>query len=272
MVGETHVPDGGCVHAGGVRQPHGSRRERQPERAASRRPHRRWSGEGVGWCVLVCEPKPALRRDSNVRAFKKMAERSRRTGASKQSNAKSSVAELVALRKSGKKRADAFELKEEENVYDMVRSPPARLSIPPTHTANCGGVGCVGATRRYAVGANVGEGSFSFAVRRGVQNDWRMDTEYAGSQHGAAASTAGAGNSSRVPRRAGTPQRRVDREQHPLYPVGAPTPQLRCLATVSQPQGSRRENLPRQHGTSYGPVTATHPPHASTRYTRTSAC
>jgi hypothetical protein len=201
-----------------------------------------------------------------------MAERSRRTGASKQSNAKSSVAELVALRKSGKKRADAFELKEEENVYDMVRSPPARLSIPPTHTANCGGVGCVGATRRYAVGANVGEGSISFAVRRGVQNDWRMDTEYAGSQHGAAASTAGAGNSSRVPRRAGTPQRRVDREQHPLYPVGAPTPQLRCLATVSQPQGSRRENLPRQHGTSYGPVTATHPPHASTRYTRTSAC
>lgn len=63
MVGETHVPDGGCVHAGGVRQPHGSRRERQPERAASRRPHRRWSGEGVGWCVLVCEPNRHSERE-----------------------------------------------------------------------------------------------------------------------------------------------------------------------------------------------------------------
>jgi hypothetical protein len=51
-----------------------------------------------------------------------MTERSRRAGASKANNAKSSVAELVALRKSGKKRADAFELKSEEDVYDMVRA------------------------------------------------------------------------------------------------------------------------------------------------------
>jgi len=59
---------------------------------------------------------------SNVASAAAMTERSRRAGASKANNAKSSVAELVALRKSGKKRADAFELKSEEDVYDMVRA------------------------------------------------------------------------------------------------------------------------------------------------------
>lgn len=51
-----------------------------------------------------------------------MTERTRRAGASRTAAAKSSLAELLALRKSGQKRAATFEIQEEETLFDVVRT------------------------------------------------------------------------------------------------------------------------------------------------------
>eukprot|EP00959_Pyramimonas_sp_CCMP1952_P465681 9488745-Pyramimonas_sp.AAC.2 len=49
-----------------------------------------------------------------------MSERSTRRNANRSEQAKSSLAGLLALRESGKKRVEQFECAEEEDIYDMV--------------------------------------------------------------------------------------------------------------------------------------------------------
>lgn len=62
-------------------------------------------------------------------------ERTRRN-ANRSDHAKSSLAGLLALQKSGKKRAEQFECAEEDDVYDVVCTPAIASSFGPT-VRNC---------------------------------------------------------------------------------------------------------------------------------------